>query len=187
MTSEEYYEQGKIHWEAGEYDEAEEHFAQALELEPEWARAWHGLGRLYFSREQYEEAVDAFQQSTALEEENPIHWLSLARAYTYLKLPNEALEAYQKSVKLNRQAAARFSFLLSIPVITGAGTLKLWQLVNENASVDWAVLAVGALVSGLVAYLCIALFLRLLDRVGLMPFVYYRVLLAAVLYGLWLA
>ena len=111
MTSEEYYEQGKIHWEAGEYDEAEEHFAQALELEPEWARAWHGLGRLYFSREQYEEAVDAFQQSTALEEENPIHWLSLARAYTYLKLPNEALEAYQKSVKLNRQAAAPWNGL----------------------------------------------------------------------------
>ena len=88
---------------------------------------------------------------------------------------------------MNRQAAARFSFLLSIPVIAGAGTLKLWQLVNENTSVDWAVLAVGALVSGVVAYLCIALFLRLLDRVGLMPFVYYRVLLAAVLYGLWLA
>lgn len=88
---------------------------------------------------------------------------------------------------MNRQEAARFSFLLSIPVIAGAGTLKLWQLVNANSSVDWAVLAVGALVSGVVAYLCIALFLRLLDRVGLMPFVYYRVLLAAVLYALWLA
>lgn len=88
---------------------------------------------------------------------------------------------------MNRQAAARFSFLLSIPVIAGAGTLKLWQLVNTDASVDWAVLAVGALVSGVVAYLCIALFLRLLDRVGLMPFVYYRVILAAGLYALWLA
>jgi undecaprenyl-diphosphatase len=35
--------------------------------------------------------------------------------------------------------------------------------------------------------LCIALFLRLLDRLGLMPFVYYRVLLAGALYALWLA
>ncbi|MFC1579259.1 undecaprenyl-diphosphate phosphatase [Pseudomonadota bacterium] len=88
---------------------------------------------------------------------------------------------------MNRQDAARFSFLLSIPVIAGAGILKLWQLVNANTAVDWAVLAVGALVSGIVAYLCIALFLRLLDRVGLMPFVYYRVILAALLYALWLA
>jgi len=88
---------------------------------------------------------------------------------------------------MSRQEAARFSFLLSIPVIAGAGTLKMWQLVNANSSVDWTVLAVGTVVSGVVAYLCIALFLRLLDRVGLMPFVYYRVILAAVLYALWLA
>lgn len=88
---------------------------------------------------------------------------------------------------MDRQAAARFSFLLSIPVIAGAGTLKVWQLLSAGEGVDWLVLAVGALVSGLMAYLCIALFLRLLDRLGLMPFVYYRVLLAAVLYTLWLA
>ncbi len=48
-------------------------------------------------------------------------------------------------------------------------------------------LAVGAAVSGVTAYLCIAAFLRLLDRIGMMPFVYYRVLLAAALYALWLA
>jgi undecaprenyl-diphosphatase len=88
---------------------------------------------------------------------------------------------------MDRQSAARFSFLLSIPVIAGAGTLKAWDLVAAGDSVDWLVLAAGALVSGVVAYLCIALFLRLLDRVGLMPFVYYRVALAILLYALWLA
>jgi undecaprenyl-diphosphatase len=88
---------------------------------------------------------------------------------------------------MSRHAAARFSFLLSIPVIAGAGALKGWELASSGTSVDWLMLAMGALVSGITAYLCIALFLRLLDRVGLMPFVYYRVVLAAVLYGLWLA
>lgn len=87
---------------------------------------------------------------------------------------------------MDRQAAARFSFLLSIPVIAGAGLLKVWELVNAGPGVDWLLLGMGALVSGVTAYLCIAAFLRLLDRMGLMPFVYYRVLLAAVLYGLWL-
>jgi undecaprenyl-diphosphatase len=54
-------------------------------------------------------------------------------------------------------------------------------------AVDWLQLGFAALLSGVTAYLCIALFLRLLDRLGLMPFVYYRIALAALLYVLWLA
>jgi undecaprenyl-diphosphatase len=88
---------------------------------------------------------------------------------------------------MDRQSAARFSFLLSIPVIASAGLLKLWELVQNDTLVDWTALAIGAVVSGITAYLCIAVFLRFLDRVGLMPFVYYRLLLAAVLYVIWLA
>jgi undecaprenyl-diphosphatase len=88
---------------------------------------------------------------------------------------------------LDRQSAARFSFLLSIPVIAGAGLVKSVELARGEASVDWLLLSVGALVAALTAYACIAAFLRLLDRVGLMPFVYYRLLLAGLLFWLWLA
>jgi undecaprenyl-diphosphatase len=87
---------------------------------------------------------------------------------------------------MDRQASARFSFLLSIPIIASAGALKVWELARSELAVDWAMLGLGALVSGVTAYLCIAAFLRLLDRVGLMPFVYYRVALALLLYWLWL-
>jgi len=90
-------------------------------------------------------------------------------------------------LNMDRQAAARFSFLLSIPVIAGAGALKSWDLLSSDIAVDWSLLALGALVSAVTAYSCIAIFLRLLDRIGMMPFVYYRIALAAVLYGLWLA
>ena len=85
---------------------------------------------------------------------------------------------------MDRQSAARFSFLLSIPVIASAGALKAWELSHSDVLVDWPMLALAVVVSALTAYSCIALFLRLLDRVGLMPFVYYRLLLAALLYGL---
>lgn len=88
---------------------------------------------------------------------------------------------------MNRQGAARFSFLLSMPVIASAGLLKLWQLLSGDYPVDWFILGLGVVVSGLTAYSCIALFLRLLDRIGLMPFVYYRLVLAVLLYVLWLA
>ena len=87
---------------------------------------------------------------------------------------------------MDRQASARFSFLLSIPIIASAGLLKVWELVGGAAAVDWVSLGLGALVSGLAAYFCIAIFLRLLNKVGFMPFVYYRIVLAAILYLFWL-
>ena len=90
-------------------------------------------------------------------------------------------------LNMSRQGAARFSFLLSIPVIASAGLLKAWELWNMENALYWELMALGAVVSGVTAYLCIALFLRLLDRVGMMPFVYYRLVLAALLYGIWLA
>lgn len=88
---------------------------------------------------------------------------------------------------MDRQSSARFSFLLSIPIIASAGLLKVWELAADGAAVDWLSLGLGAIVSGLAAYCCIAIFLRLLNKVGFMPFVYYRIVLAAILYAFWLA
>jgi undecaprenyl-diphosphatase len=87
---------------------------------------------------------------------------------------------------LDRANAARFSFLLSIPIIAAAGALKGWDLHTSDVLVNESMMAAGVLISGVTAYLCIAVFLRLLDRVGMLPFVYYRVILAFVLYFLWL-
>ena len=85
---------------------------------------------------------------------------------------------------LSRQAAARFSFLLSIPVILLAGGLKTLELVKSPLLVDWNSLISGAVFSGLSAYLCIFLFLKMLERIGMWPFVIYRLILGAIL--LWL-
>ncbi|WP_263079830.1 undecaprenyl-diphosphate phosphatase [Endozoicomonas sp. Mp262] len=81
----------------------------------------------------------------------------------------------------NREAAARFSFLLSIPVIMGAGLLLTLDLVKSPVAVDWGVLAGGAVLSGVSAMLCIHLFLGVINRMGLMPFVVYRLALGLVL------
>lgn len=88
---------------------------------------------------------------------------------------------------LSRQGSARLSFLMSIPVIAGAGLLKTLDLLESPLTVDWGWLGVAALVAGVTAYACIRLFLDLLERVGLMPFVYYRVALALLLYAMWMA
>ncbi|MDQ7015230.1 MAG: undecaprenyl-diphosphate phosphatase [Gammaproteobacteria bacterium] len=82
---------------------------------------------------------------------------------------------------LTREAAARFSFLLSIPVILLAGGLKTLDLIESNISVDWFALGLGIVLSALSAYLCIHLFLKWIQRMGLFPFVLYRFVLGAIL------
>ncbi len=82
---------------------------------------------------------------------------------------------------LTREAAARFSFLLSIPVIVLAGGLGTLDLATGSDVVMWDVLIWGAVISAISAYLCIHFFLKLLERIGMMPFVVYRLILGAVL------
>ena len=78
---------------------------------------------------------------------------------------------------LGRLDAAHFSFLMSIPVIIAAGTLKLSDLSQSVVPVDWAVFAVGVLVAAVSALAVIAGFLRVIERVGVFPFVIYRLAL----------
>jgi undecaprenyl-diphosphatase len=82
---------------------------------------------------------------------------------------------------LDRQQAARFSFLLSIPVILAAGVLQTAELVQSPVLVQWGQLLLAVTVSAITAYLTIGWFLRLLDRLGFLPFVIYRCALGLVL------
>lgn len=83
----------------------------------------------------------------------------------------------------SREVAARFSFLLAIPLILAATLFKTLDLLGQ-ASVDWFVLIAGAVCSAIAAFACIHLFLTWLNRIGFMPFVIYRLILGSVLFGL---
>ncbi|WP_028116041.1 undecaprenyl-diphosphate phosphatase [Ferrimonas senticii] len=84
---------------------------------------------------------------------------------------------------LTRDSAARFSFLLSVPIIVAAGGLKTVELVTEAASVDWLAMAVGTVLAFVSAFVCIKLFLAAISRMGMLPFVIYRLALGAVLFA----
>jgi undecaprenyl-diphosphatase len=87
---------------------------------------------------------------------------------------------------LTAQAAARFSFLLSIPVIVLAGGVETLDYLQVASAGDIDDLIIGALISAVSAYLCIHYFLMLLERVGMTPFVIYRLLLGIILLSLYL-
>lgn len=83
------------------------------------------------------------------------------------------------------ETAARFSFLLSIPVIAAAGAYGILRMMMNNAPIEWLQFSLAVIISALAGWLCIAAFLALLNRVGLVPFVVYRLALGIVL--LWIS
>ncbi len=87
---------------------------------------------------------------------------------------------------LTREGAARFSFLLSIPIILLAGGVKTLDLIQSEGSVEWSALVLGTSFSAVSAYLCVHWFLKLLERLGMLPFVIYRLLLGAFLFLIFL-
>ena len=82
---------------------------------------------------------------------------------------------------MTREGAARFSFLLSIPVIALSGALVSLDLIEQAAPVNWNAMVVGTILAGVTAYTCIHFFLKMLERVGMLPFVIYRLILGALL------
>jgi undecaprenyl-diphosphatase len=80
----------------------------------------------------------------------------------------------------DRIAAARFSFLLAIPVIVLSGGYKGMQLLQLTV-VPWFDILLGAVLSAVTAYCCIHVFLTWVNRIGMLPFVVYRMILGGIL------
>ena len=86
---------------------------------------------------------------------------------------------------LKAEAAARFSFLLSIPVILASGLFEILKLYKqETLELQWVNLILGGFISFAVALVVIHLFLKFIAKSGMAVFVIYRVLLGAIL--LWM-
>ncbi|GAA5445061.1 undecaprenyl-diphosphatase [Microbulbifer sp. NBRC 101763] len=81
---------------------------------------------------------------------------------------------------MKREAAARFSFLLSIPAIALPALLLTYDLLSLE-TVPWGDILLGAVLSFISAYLCIHFFLQFISRIGMAPFAIYRLILGAVL------
>jgi undecaprenyl-diphosphatase len=87
-----------------------------------------------------------------------------------------------RALGLKRSAAARFSFLLAVPGIAMAGLYELRQmLMAPGEGVDWATTALGFIVSAVTGYLCIHALLKVIERIGLLPFAVYRLLIAVLI------
>ena len=85
---------------------------------------------------------------------------------------------------LTREAAARFSFLLSIPTILGSSLLIGKDLLEATTPVDWTAIGTAVVLAAITAWACIHYFLEYIERMGMQPFVIYRLLLGAAIFYL---
>jgi|TARA_B110000438_G_scaffold282710_1_gene309996 undecaprenyl-diphosphatase len=84
-------------------------------------------------------------------------------------------------IGINLKEGSQFAFLLSIPTIIGALILMLTKQEHVFTLDDLLILSIGFLSSAIIAFLTIKLFLQFVERVGMTPFVLYRLGLGAVL------
>ncbi len=88
-----------------------------------------------------------------------------------------------RMMDMTRVEAARFSMLMSLPIIGGGGLFALYKLSQAPAD-ETATLGAGLIVavfSFIAAYISIAFFMKLVSRIGMFPFMVYRVLLGLVI------
>ena len=86
-----------------------------------------------------------------------------------------------RALGLSRSSAARFSFLLAIPGIGAAGAYEGLKLATAPGPVDWQPMVVGVVFAALSGLACIHFLIRFIERIGLLPFTLYRIVLAAVI------
>ncbi|HBX41478.1 MAG TPA: undecaprenyl-diphosphatase, partial [Marinobacter adhaerens] len=84
---------------------------------------------------------------------------------------------------MTRETASRFSFLLAIPIIVLASAVKLLEVATSDVIVDWSGFLIGGVTSFLMAITAIHFFLKWLNKVGMWPYVIYRIVLAGVIYA----
>jgi undecaprenyl-diphosphatase len=82
---------------------------------------------------------------------------------------------------LNLKDASKFAFLLSIPTIFGALFFLLIEISTSNYLLNFNSLFIGFITSFVVAFLTIKYFLIFVDKIGMYPFVIYRIILGCIL------
>jgi undecaprenyl-diphosphatase len=85
---------------------------------------------------------------------------------------------------LDRKGAAEFSFLIAVPVLVAASGYELIKMRSQLAFEDFLQLAVGFIVSFIVALIAVKGFVRFLEHGKLTPFAWYRIIVAPVFYYL---
>lgn len=113
-------------------------------------------------------------------------WIGLAQTLALMPGVSRsgATMSAGRALQFDRAAAARFSFLLSMPITLAAVLIKIKDLLSVSGN-DVVTMVIGIVTSALVGWLVIDLMLQWIRRIGFGWFAYYRIVMAVVVIGLW--
>ena len=140
--------------------------------------------------------VDKWFNQPAIEDEKDISYLTALKIGFFQcisMIPGTSRSAATivggMSQKLSRKAAAEFSFFLAVPTMFAATAKKLLDFYKEGHTItsdEIKLLAVGNVVAFVVALLAIRTFITFLERKGFVLFGWYRIIVGAIIIGLYM-
>ena len=85
----------------GDYDVAIAHYDKAIQLDPKFARPYHGRGVAFFHKGQYDKAIPSYTEAIRLEPQNDVAVFDRGLAYWEKGEPKPALTDFQLAIRLN--------------------------------------------------------------------------------------
>jgi len=141
--------------------------------------------------------VDKWFNQPTIEEEKDINYLTALKIGFFKcisMVPGTSRSAATivggMSQKLTRKAAAEFSFFLAVPTMFAATAKKLLDFYKEGHAIsgeEIKLLAIGNVVAFIVALLAIRTFITFLERKGFVLFGWYRIVVGAIIIGLYMS
>ena len=97
MTAEDHYYAGIDFFGEGKIEEAIAEYNRALELDPNFSDALHGLAQAYHAREDFDRTIEAARRILELNPDDILAWTTISRAYQRKGMVPEAEEAGNKA------------------------------------------------------------------------------------------
>jgi tetratricopeptide (TPR) repeat protein len=97
MTAEDHYYAGIDFFGEGKIEEAIAEYNRALEIDPRFSDALHGLAQAYHAREDFDRTIEAARRILDLNHEDILAWTTISRAYQRKGMIPEAEEAAHKA------------------------------------------------------------------------------------------
>ncbi|MGA8142535.1 MAG: tetratricopeptide repeat protein [Candidatus Acidiferrales bacterium] len=97
MSAEDHYYAGIDLFGEGKLDEAIAEYGRAIEMDPKFADALHGLAQAYYAREDFDRTIETAKRIVALDAEDILAWTTVSRAYQRKGMVPEAEEAGNKA------------------------------------------------------------------------------------------
>ncbi|MGB0034894.1 MAG: tetratricopeptide repeat protein [Candidatus Acidiferrales bacterium] len=97
MTAEDHYYAGIDCFGEGKFDEAIAEYDRAIELDPKFADALHGLAQAYYAKKDFDRTIETAKRILALDPDDILAWTSISRAHQRKGMVPEAEEAGNKA------------------------------------------------------------------------------------------